>query len=47
MWDMPAAGAFIKDRIYSPGKMLPWNEMIEQATGEPLTAKYFVDLYVQ
>jgi len=47
MWDMPDAGDYIKQHIYHPGKRLPWNEMIEQATGEPLTARHFVRLYVQ
>ncbi len=46
-WDMVEAGDYIKKYVYGPGKKLPWNEMIEQATGEPLTAKHFVKLYVQ
>lgn len=34
-------GEFFKTRIFEPGKRYPWNEMIEKATGEKLTAKYY------
>jgi peptidyl-dipeptidase A len=45
-WDKPAAGDFLKQQIFYPGKKMEWNEMIKQATGEYLTAKYFVEQYV-
>ena len=40
-------GAFLKDKVFGPGKSLPWNEMTAQATGEPLTAKYYAGDFVQ
>ena len=46
-WNQPEAGNYIKDKIFGPGKKLYWNDMIEQATGEKLTAKYFVEQYIK
>ncbi|MCK5076255.1 MAG: peptidase M3A and M3B thimet/oligopeptidase F, partial [Calditrichia bacterium] len=40
-------GLFLKDKVFGPGKIHHWNEMIASATGEPLTAKYFVDQFVK
>ncbi|MCP2519189.1 M2 family metallopeptidase [Candidatus Aminicenantes bacterium AC-335-A11] len=40
-------GEYIKERILKPGARYRWNEMIERATGEPLTAKYFVKQFVE
>jgi peptidyl-dipeptidase A len=34
-------GKFFKEKIFKPGMTLPWPEFVENATGEPLTAKYF------
>ena len=45
-WDQPAAGDYIKENIFKPGKIYPWKEMIEKATGEPLSARFFVNTYV-
>ncbi len=45
-WDKGEAGDYLKKQIYFPGKKLEWNEMIKEATGEYLTAKYFVEQYV-
>jgi len=39
-------GHYLKTEIFAPGSTRPWNGMIEQATGEPLTAKYFVEQFV-
>lgn len=39
-------GAFLRDRVFAVGAAYPWNEMIERATGERLTAKYFVEQFV-
>ncbi len=36
-----AVGAFLKENIFSKGKLLPWNELIEGATGEKLNPKAF------
>jgi peptidyl-dipeptidase A len=35
------AGEFLKEKVFGPGARYPWNEMIRQATGEPLTANYY------
>ncbi|MFQ6081854.1 MAG: M2 family metallopeptidase [Candidatus Aminicenantia bacterium] len=40
-------GAYIKEKVLKPGARYPWDEMIERATGEPLTAKYFVQQFVE
>jgi peptidyl-dipeptidase A len=40
-------GQFLKKRVFEPGAEYPWNEMIRRATGEPLTAKYFVTQFVK
>ncbi|MFH1468945.1 MAG: M2 family metallopeptidase [Pseudomonadota bacterium] len=42
----PAVGAWLGERIFAPGERVPWNELVENATGEPLTAKYFVEQYL-
>lgn len=34
-------GAFLRKEIFSRGKSLPWNELVESATGEKLNAKAF------
>lgn len=46
LWNMPEAGQYIREKIYRPGKREPWNKMIERATGAPLSAKAFAELYV-
>ena len=35
------AGQFMRDRVYSPGLTLDWNELTRHATGEELGAKAF------
>jgi len=42
-----AAGEFLRDKVFHAGDLYLWNTMIEQATGEPLTAKYFVQQFVK
>ncbi len=39
--DMKAMGEFFKTSVFMPGARYQWNEMIEKATGEKLTAKYY------
>ncbi len=39
--DMKAMGEFFKTRVFMPGARYEWNDMIEKATGEKLTAKYY------
>jgi len=41
-----AIGDFLRKRVFEAGAKYPWNEMIRRATGEPLTAKYFVGQFV-
>jgi len=43
----PAVGSFLKDSVYAKGDILPWNKLIEVATGEPLTARYFAEQFVK
>ena len=40
------AGTFLREKIFEPGAACRWNLMIEKATGEPLTPKYFVAQFV-
>ncbi|MBN2103162.1 M2 family metallopeptidase [bacterium] len=40
-------GQFLKTKVFQKGALYPWNEMIRQATGEPLNPKYFVDQFVK
>lgn len=40
-------GDYLKDKIFSVGSKFIWNEMIEKATGEKLTPKYFVEQFVE
>jgi peptidyl-dipeptidase A len=39
--DRPAAGTLLRERIFHPGQSVRWDRLLEQATGEPLTAKHF------
>ena len=34
-------GEYLRKNVFAPGKTLPWPEFVQQATGEPLTARYF------
>ncbi|OHB66139.1 MAG: hypothetical protein A2Y77_15295 [Planctomycetes bacterium RBG_13_62_9] len=40
-------GQYLRDAVFGPGALYPWNEMIRRATGEPLTPKYFVEQFIQ
>jgi peptidyl-dipeptidase A len=40
-------GKYLKDNVFMPGAHWSWNEMIEKATGEKLTAKYYADQFVK
>lgn len=40
------AGTWFIDNIFKPGRTLLWNDMIENATGEKLTAKYYAAQFV-
>jgi peptidyl-dipeptidase A len=41
------AGQYLREKVFHAGDLYPWNEMIKRSTGEPLTAKYFVDQFVK
>jgi peptidyl-dipeptidase A len=34
-------GEYMKQRVFLPGRSLPWNELTRHATGEPLNAQSF------
>jgi len=40
-------GEFLTKKVFEPGAVYHWNEMIERATGEQLTPKYFVTQFVK
>ena len=40
-------GSYLREKVFGPGALYHWNEMIERATGEPLTPKYFVEQFVK
>ena len=42
-----AVGNYLKLKIFEPGSRYYWNEMIEKATGEKLTAKYYAEQFVK
>jgi peptidyl-dipeptidase A len=37
----PAVGKYMRERVFAPGRSLPWNELTRHATGEPLKAQAF------
>ena len=39
-------GTWLTDNVFKPGRTLLWNDMIENATGEKLTAKYYAQQFV-
>ena len=41
------AGQYFIDNVFKPGARYTWNEMIEKATGEKLTAKYYAEQFVK
>jgi peptidyl-dipeptidase A len=41
------AGDFLRKKVFEAGDVYHWNQMIERATGEPLTPKYFVSQFVK
>jgi peptidyl-dipeptidase A len=40
-------GKYLMDNVFMPGSKWSWNEMIEKATGEKLTAKYYAGQFVK
>lgn len=39
----PAFGAFLKEEIFAHGAVLPWEELLQKATGEPLTTRHWAE----
>lgn len=39
-------GKYLMDKVFAPGSKYTWNEMIKNATGEELTAKYYAAQFV-
>jgi peptidyl-dipeptidase A len=42
----PEVGNYFKERVFSVGAKYYWNDMIERATGEKLTPKYYARQFV-
>ena len=42
-----ALGDYLRREVLGPGALYHWNDMIERATGEPLTPRYFVEQFVK
>jgi peptidyl-dipeptidase A len=42
-----AVGTYLRNKVFMPGARYYWNDMIEKATGEKLTAKYYAKQFVQ
>jgi peptidyl-dipeptidase A len=40
-------GDYLREKVFGPGALYQWNDMIERATGEPLTPKYFVNQFIK
>lgn len=40
-------GDYLRQSVLAPGARYHWNDMIARATGEPLTAKYFVRQFIE
>jgi len=40
-------GDYLRENVFRPGSRWYWNEMIEKATGEKLTAKYYAKQFVK
>ncbi len=45
--DQPKVGRYLRNKIFAPAAIYPLNVMIERATVEPLTPKYFVSEFVK
>ncbi len=40
-------GIFLREKVFEPGRSLPWNQMIEAATGEPLNPAHYAGQFVR
>ncbi len=39
--DQPAIGAYLREQVFAPGARYPWKELVERATGAPLSPAAF------
>ncbi len=42
----PRIGKYMREKVFGPGTIRSWNDMITRATGEPLTARFFAAQFV-
>ena len=42
----PRVGRYLVENVFQLGARYPWNEMIERATGEKLTSKYYAKQFI-
>jgi peptidyl-dipeptidase A len=42
----PAVGAYLKEKVFGPGTLLSWNDLVQNATGSPLSPKAFAVQFV-
>ena len=42
----PEVGAYLKEMVFKPGARFRWSKLVERATGERLTAKYFAEEFI-
>ncbi|NOU19638.1 MAG: peptidase M3 [Bacteroidales bacterium] len=45
--NLPVVGNYLQEKVFKPGAYYQWNEMIQRATGEKLTAKYYAKQFVE
>jgi len=43
----PRVGQFMRDKVFAHGRLLPWDVLTEQATGQPLNAQAFAAEFQQ
>jgi peptidyl-dipeptidase A len=36
-------GDFLREKVFRPGRVMPWPAFVRRATGEPLTARYYAE----
>jgi peptidyl-dipeptidase A len=44
--DDGSPGPFLLEQVFARGASLPWNDLLRQATGEPLSSRHFVEQFV-
>ncbi len=40
------AGDYLREKVFAPWKLYSWRELTRRATGEPLSAKYFAEQFI-